>query len=357
MTKDRLPLVVMVVAGAILLAVLLLLSLIRKSVPVHIDAGLTRLTMKLAGATSRKERLLVQNLPLESITISYCNEIELTGYFSDSATSPAIGGLRKLRLVPSDSLPSITLVGDLRLENLIVGNEARVEITRPAGLKITEVDSNVTVFMDGATKLWWEGFEPQWGDGGLPEQSSDELTFQPDQAFQYLTAHSTEKLLNLYLTTKERAIFTLEEEIPVAELGFVRQVFAATAPEDLTTALQTAKITLPTLPDEKPIVLPAGSFLKIENLRDFIVKHVRIDPRQEQITAILYGFTSDLQAAYGPGKLTQLLPASLILLRQNASFVAVLVIMLWFMRTSLSFYDRWQKKEVCKDRTDNPKPG
>jgi hypothetical protein len=344
MMKDRLPLVVMVVAGAALLVALLFLSLIRKSVPVHIDAGLTRLTMKLAGPTSRKERLLVQNLPLESITISYCSEIELTGYFSDSATSPEIVDLRKLRLVPSDSLPSVTLVGDLRLENLIVGSEARVEITRPAGLKITEVDSSATVFMDGVIKLWWEGFEPHWEDGQLSEEIPDELSFQPDQVFQYLTAHSTEKLLNLYLTTKEGAGFTLEEEIPVAELGFVRQVFAATDPGDLTTALQTAEITLPTLPDEKPIVLPPGSYLKINNLRDFIVKQIRIEPRQEQITAILYGFTSDLQAAYGPGKLTQLLPASLILLRQNASFVAVLVIMLWFMRTALNFYDRWQKK-------------
>jgi hypothetical protein len=334
----------MIILGAALLVVLIFLAKVRTSIPVHIEAELTHLRVKLAQSTPALEWSLLRNVPVNSLTFTDCQGIRLAGRFYDLNTSRPIEGIGELSLVPDGAMASITFDGVLQLEDLIVGPEARVEITRSIGFQITESSSCVEISMDDSVEVAWEACSATAPEGMLPQRfagGTGRLGFRPNIASRHLTFAGAHELLNVYVELPTDWICLLEEELPVAELNFVQQRFGDLRP-DVTTTIKAARITFPTLPDSKPVSLPEGSYLKIDNLHDFTLKRVRIDPSATHIEATLYGYTNDLQAAYGRGKLTQVLPASLLLLWQNVLLVIVVIVMLWFVKTGFDLYDRWR---------------
>jgi len=338
MNKQWLFLLTAIIIGIVLLTTLILLAITRRSVPVHIDAKLINLPMVLAESksTDKKSWQLLQNLKIESIEFTDCQEIVLVGAFYDVTTSHPINEMKELRLVPDDKKASIAFTGALTLKTLVVEGHAYVNVTPSIHLHI-EGNSHTTIQMKGIIKVEWVGCRAQKNF----TEGSGQLDFRPNIVSRKIKVFSNQNLLNLYLELPERTACTFEEELPVAALEFLQSRFDASGP-DVTTTIKEVKIMLPTLPNEKPITLPEGSYLKIGNLRNFTLKRVLIDPSKGHILTTLYGYTNDLRAAYGRGELTQLLPASLILLRQNASIVAIVVILLWFVKITTDIYDRWR---------------
>jgi len=327
---------------------LLFLAVTRKHVPVHIDAEITRLTVKLAESKVSRERPLVQDMPVESITFTDFQPFEFRGQFSGLSTSQTISNINKLRLVPKDDmLASITLTGTLQLQKLIVGHQARVDIKRSLGFRIRDSNSYAVISMSGVVELEWEGCEAQISPTNLSHEfagRSGKLNIRPspeDVRSRHIKVRSRKALLNVYFTPQNSTTCILEEEIAVAKISFRQQRFSSSR-RDLTTTIRQAKITLPTLSEQKPITLPDGSYLEVENLRDATLKRVEIDPSKSQISTTLYGYTNDLKGAYGRGELTQLLPASLIRLRQNALLIAIIGILLGVLKVTADLYNYWR---------------
>jgi len=142
--------------------------------------------------------------------------------------------------------------------------------------------------------------------------------------------------LNVSLRFSKGTNCTLEKELLIDDLSFVKQRSG-----DVTTTIKKAIITFPTLSNEEPIILPEGSYLEINNLHDFTLKHVNIN--RDRISASLYGYTNNLKAAYGRGRLIQLIPATLILLRQNSLIIVIIAIFLWSIKTMFNIRDYIRK--------------
>lgn len=355
MRKYWSPILFIALPGIVLLAILILLANTRISVPVHIKATLTYVEVAFAEPESLGgEWSLLEKVNVESIRFLDCQELELIGNFSDPETFQSFEGINGLRLAPRSDSAYITLTGSsLRLEELIVepGAMVFVDPSRNIQITITKRSARSSFTMDSAVEVEWQDCDVEI-EGQELRAKSNRLRFYPDEAFDWLTVSSRpgqglrELKLKLELGLPEDVICEFEAELPVTELSFVRSPFAAVKPE-LTTTIQGVEITFPTLPNEKPVVLPAGSYLRIGNLRDFTLKQVSVNPGAAFIETTLYGYTNDLRAAYGKGRLTQLLPSSLILLRQKASLLAIIGIMLWFWKNVTDVYERlrsWRKE-------------
>ncbi len=325
---------------------LVIMARIRSSVPVNIDVELTSLVAKLAASESTREYPVLLNIDAESITLMYCQKIILVGDFSDLKTGEPIQGLKELHFIPKDSLSSIefkALNKPLRLTKLIVGHQARIDINASFGFKITEDRSFVKILILGDIEILWKRFLVKIGDGKsyVPfAEGTGQLKIKHDVNSTPITikGDSKEDLLNMSLKLLEGKNCTLEKELLIDDLSFVKQRFGY-----VTTTIKKAIITFPTLPNVEPIILPEGSYLEIDNLHDFTLKRVNIS--RDYISASLYGYTNNLRAAYGRGRLTQLIPATLILLRQNSLIVAFVVISLWILKTIFRIMHYFRKKK------------
>lgn len=354
MKKTWLPILFIGLPGILLLVILISLTITRTGIPVHVDATLTRLEFKLAKSEfSDEEITLLEDVDLKGIKFLDFQEIELIGDFSESETSWAIKDIEGLIFTPEGDSAYVKITGEsLKLEEVIVKPQTRVNLN-PSGdprLTITGNDDRSGVTMNGPVEVEWQSCNVEiTGQGSLG--GSSRIFLNPDEGFNWLEVHSRpeqglkELKLEMELILPEDYVCKLKGELPVDELDFFQKPFAATIP-DRASSIQSAEIKLPTLPKEEPIILPAGSYMKVEDLSDFTLKQVSINPYEANIDTVLYGYTSDLKAAYGKGKMTQLLPSSLILLRQKASLLAVIGIMLWFLKNASSVYGRfrsWKK--------------
>ncbi len=325
---------------------LVILALIRSSVPVNIDVELTNLGAKLAASESTREYPVLLNVDAESITLMYCQEIMLAGDFSVLQPGKTTQRLTGLHFIPEDSLSSIefrALDKPLRLDKLIVGHQARIDINASFGFEITEDRSFVKILIIGDVEILWECFLVKTGVGKSLVTfagGSGQLKIKHDvnSAPIIVRSDSKEDLLNVSLRPSKGTNCMLEKELLIDDLSFVKQRSGY-----ITTTIKKAIITFPTLSNEEPIILPEGSYLEIDNLHDFTLKSVNIN--RDHISASLYGYTNNLQAAYGRGRLIQLIPATLILLRQNTLIVIIVAISLWSIKTIFNIMDYFRKKK------------
>jgi len=325
---------------------LVVLALIRSNVPVNIDVELTNLVAKLAPSESSREYPVLLNVDAESITLMYCQEIILAGNFSVFEPGKPTQRLTEIHFIPEDSLSSIefkALDKPLRLDKLIVGHQARIDINASFGFEITEDRSFMKILTIGDVEILWERFlvKTRASESFVTFASgSGQLMIKHDvnSAPIIIRSDSKEDLLNVSLKPPKGKSCTLEKELLIDDLSFVKQRSGY-----VTTTIKKAIITFPTLSNEEPIILPEGSYLEIDNLNDFTLKSVNING--DHISASLYGYTNNLQAAYGRGRLVQLIPATLILLRQNSLIVVIVAISLWSIKTIFNIMEYFRKKK------------
>ena len=86
---------------------LVILALIRSSVPVNIDVELTNLVAKLAPSESSREYPVLLNVDAESIALMYCQEIILAGDFSVFEPDKPPQKLTEIHFIPEDSFAKV----------------------------------------------------------------------------------------------------------------------------------------------------------------------------------------------------------------------------------------------------------
>ena len=325
---------------------LIILALMRSSVPVNIDVELTNLVAKLAASESTHEYPVLLNVDAESITLMYCQEIILAGDFSFLKPDKPTQRLTELHFIPENSLSSIefkALDKTLRLDKLIVGHQARIDINASFGFEITEDRSFVKISTMGDVDILWKHFLVKIGAGKslvtfANESGQLKIKHDVNSAPIIIRSDSKEDLLNVSLKPPKGKSCTLEKELLIDDLSFVKQRSGY-----VTTTIKKAIITFPTLSNEEPIILPEGSYLEIDNLHDFTLKSVSIN--RDHISASLYGYTNNLQAAYGRGRLMQVIPATLILLRLNSLIVVIVAISLWSIKTIFNIIDYFREEK------------
>ena len=278
----------------------------------------------------------------------YCKKIILVGDLSVLKFGEPTQRLSELHFIPEDSLSSIefkALDKPLRLDKLIVGHQAQIDINTSFGFEISEDRSFVKILIIDDVEILWSNFSVKSVNGKSLVRfagRSGQLKIKCDNNSPPITirSDSREDLLNVSLRLSKGTNCTLEKELLIDDLSFIKQRYGYD-----TTTIKKAKITFPTLSNEKPIILPEGSYLEIYNLHEFTLKHVNIT--RDRISASLYGYTNNLRAAYGRGRLIQLIPATLILLRQNSLMIVVVAIFLWSIKTMFNIMDciRNKKKE------------
>ena len=318
------------IAAAFLLIVLIFLATTRHHVPVHIKAKLSKLHLRVGTPSVGiiKSTALLQNLSFKKIEFTEFGTIELNGKLAEHFGSP-----RDFQFEPADLLSSVTFAGNLKITELVVGEGTDIEISPGLRIRING-NSTVTLLMKEKIKIYWEGCKPVNGFGA----NANRIEFLPHDPF--IKVNNQNTVCNLFIKLEGDSIVRMEEEIPIADLNFMKERYDARGPVKGTTLIA-ADIMFPTLPDEKTIKLPEGSYLKIYNLKNFILKRLKINNTERHIQATIYGYTNDLKASYGRGEFTQLLPSSLILIRRNAALIIILVIVMWFIKTGITWYNQW----------------
>lgn len=333
------PLILTIVVAA----VLVLLALMRKSTAVYIKATVDRLDMTLAAESAQAERVLIRELPARAIMLTSFSRLELRGWnFRDLTTNQLLRIKNALIIESGGEYPSVYLEGEgLRLNEVVVPPKAEIGISGLGELKVNGDPTRAEIHLGEALEVALENCQVFDGITPLPilGEENKRIRITRDDAAQTLNVYSAAGLLTLYLAfpPQNKTIQLVESELPIAELNFMQQRFGSPNP-DLTTTIKAATVTFPFLPNEPPRVLPEGCYLAVKDLRGFILKQAVADPSKGELTVSLYGQTSDLRVAYGKGKLEQLLPSSLIWLRQNTVLIIAFGILAWVFKISIEVW-------------------
>ena len=327
------------IGSVLLFLVLLYLSLDRQKVPVHVKAKLNSLKMIVGQPFQQNisSSVLLKNLNIVKIEMSNFDKISLKGMLYNQETNNSIYDqkIENITFQAGNEYSTILLSGKMKISEFSADEGTEISISPKLHLKSIG-SSIIRITLGDTIEILWE----ECILSGETEFSDGDSFFTPHLPL--LEVGNTNGINQFFVTTKAEEVVMLEKEIPIQHLDFMKKSFDTSSPI-LTTSILEAEIIFPTFRGEGIYKFPEGSYLKIGSFENFILKNTIINQNDNTLSTIVYGYTDDVQAAYGLGEFTQLLPPSLIILWRNITLVVIFIIMVWFIKTTTNIYNQWRE--------------